>query len=295
MSAAGFSWTRPLACALVTRATYAALSSASSGETWRRRNYRGRDVSLLGGPALAAAALGAVALDPGVDRRAKVAALVAGGVAALAGGWDDAAGSAAARGLRGHLRALREGRVTTGAAKLAAIGAGGLLGGARVVAAGHGRRFLAGVVIAGTANLVNLLDVRPGRAAKGAVLAAGPIVLAGGPGAAVAGCALGSAGGILPLDLGERAMLGDTGANCLGALVGVALAAGGSARRLAASAAVVVGLTALSEVASYSAIIDATPPLRWLDRLGRADAEGDPVADAEGDPGGDLDGARARA
>ncbi|MGW4563190.1 hypothetical protein ACWEN3_12510, partial [Streptomyces sp. NPDC004561] len=78
-------------------------------------------------------------------------------------------------------------------------------------------------VIAGAAHFVNLVDVRPGRAA-GAVLALGaPGLLRRGPGAELTAAALGAAAAVLPDDLGERAMIGDTGAHALGAALGAAV------------------------------------------------------------------------
>jgi hypothetical protein len=64
-------------------------------------------------------------------------------------------------------------------------------------------------------------------------------------------------------------MLGDTGANCLGALVGVALVADAPPRRLAAVFAALTAATVASEAVSFSRLIDATPPLHWLDQVGR--------------------------
>jgi hypothetical protein len=63
-------------------------------------------------------------------------------------------------------------------------------------------------------------------------------------------------------------MLGDAGANGLGALLGLALLRRAPERREAALG-VLAALTAASEVVSYSRVIDAVPPLRWVDRLGR--------------------------
>lgn len=91
-------------------------------------------------------------------------------------------------------------------------------------------KLLAGVVIAGAAHFVNLVDVRPGRAAA-AVLALGApgLFRAGagaGAGAGIAATAMGAAAAVLPDDLGERAMIGDTGAHALGAALGAAVVAG---------------------------------------------------------------------
>ena len=110
----------------------------------------------------------------------------------------------------------------------------------------------------------------------------------------------GAAIALLPDDLAERAMLGDAGANALGALLGTAAAATLPRRARLAALAAVVGLTAASEVVSFTKVIERTPPLRWLDMLGRrpaarpataADpaaeepAAADPVARAAAGPG----------
>jgi UDP-GlcNAc:undecaprenyl-phosphate/decaprenyl-phosphate GlcNAc-1-phosphate transferase len=279
---------RPLAtaCAAATgvRLVYAGLERCvgsirpwRAGLPWTRANYRGRPVSVLAGPALATAALAAVALDRASPGRVRAAALVAGAAAAVAGGYDDLRGSDSARGVRGHVAALRRGEVTTGALKVAAIGLGGLAAGCLAEPGRLRRKLAAGIAVAGSANLANLLDVRPGRASKVGLLVAVPLALGGRRGSAVAAAAAGAAIGLLPLDLGERVMLGDAGANTLGALVGVALVADGGPRRLPIAVAVVVGLTATSEIISFSRAIDSTRPLRWLDRLGRQPAGLQPV------------------
>jgi hypothetical protein len=74
---------------------------------------------------------------------------------------------------------------------------------------------------------------------------------------------------VLPGDLAERTMLGDAGANSLGAVVGLALVAReGRAGRLAHLAAVTT-LTLASEKVSFTQVIAGNPALRWLDELGR--------------------------
>lgn len=234
-------------------------SPPGGAQRWLRTNHRGAGVSLLPGPALAVAA----AATAGLPRRA---AFVAGLGAAAVGAYDDAAGSREGqrsdKGLRGHARALREGRVTAGTVKVVGIGGAALLA-ARLAA--PERRALDVVVdgglVAVSANLLNLLDLRPGRALKAGLLAA---LALDQPGPAAAAAAL------LPGDLAERGMLGDAGANSLGALLGLALAGRRPSRRARVAAlAAGVGLTAASEVVSYSAVIDAVPVLRRLDRLGR--------------------------
>lgn len=233
-------------------------------ERWVRRNFRDHEVTLLAGPALAAGVL--VGSAAGGGRPGAAAALATGGAAAF-GLLDDLHGGSHARGFRGHLRALAGGEVTSGLVKLAGIGASGLLAGAllerrpRDVA-------VCGALIAGTANLANLLDLRPGRALKAVLAAAVPTML--GTGGAPVGAALaGAALAVLPEDLGERAMLGDTGANAAGAALGVALAAAVPPRARLVLLSGVVALTAASERVSFSAVINRTPALRAIDRLGR--------------------------
>src|SRR5690348_12442891 len=112
---------------LAARAVYEAGEAFTAGRgSWERRNYRGSTASMAAGPVLAATALAAVVADPGIDAPVRRAALLAGAAAAAAGALDDRHGSAQARGLRGHLGALRRGRLTTGTVKLGVIGAAGL-------------------------------------------------------------------------------------------------------------------------------------------------------------------------
>jgi len=233
----------------------ALLARPPGGATrWTRTNHRGRSLSLLSGPALALA-VGASADLP--RRAALVAALGAGAV----GAYDDASGAKHphAKGFRGHAAALRSGQVTGGAVKVLGIGGTGLLATRLLGPRRANDVVLGGAVVAGTANLLNLLDLRPGRALKAGAL--GALVLRQ-PGPAAAAVAL------LPDDLHERTMLGDAGANALGAVLGLALLHRHPERRLRALAGL-VGLTGLSEVVSYSRVIDAVPPLRWVDRAGR--------------------------
>jgi UDP-N-acetylmuramyl pentapeptide phosphotransferase/UDP-N-acetylglucosamine-1-phosphate transferase len=249
------------------------LDARPAGDPWRRMNYARRPVTLLGGPALAAAAT--VSAVAGAPAGTTTAAAVVGTVSGLVGGYDDLAGSrpdqARDKGLAGHLRALREGRVSAGAVKVAGIGAA-----AAVAAVLTRQRRGPGAVVdgvlttglvAGTANLVNLLDLRPGRAGKAAALAAAATL--GGPAGGLVAGPLGATLAVLPDDLGERVMLGDAGANAVGALLGLRLAAVPGRTPRAALLAGIVALTLASEKVSFTQVIEATPGLRELDRLGR--------------------------
>lgn len=235
-------------------------------ELWERKNFRGSTLTLAAGPAAAAGAAAGVAVAPGLSARARTAGVSAAVAVGAVGLYDDLFGSTSSKGLRGHLSALQSGEVTSGVVKIGVIGAAGVIGGAlvsdNVVDAAIG-----GAAIAGHANLLNLLDLRPGRANKTVLLHA-PAVL-GGPAAPVGAAAVGTALALLPDDLGERTMLGDAGANTLGALLGLALVAReGRAARLA-HLAVVTGLTLASEKVSFTKVIERTPVLRELDGLGR--------------------------
>ena len=245
---------------------------ACTGQLFERTNHRGRPVSLIAGPVLAAAA--AASAYAGSPRTALGrSALLVGLAAGALGGYDDIAGAGpehrADKGFRGHLAAARAGRVSSGLVKALGIGAAGVLA-ARSVAAGPLDRLVAGGVVAATANLVNLLDLRPGRALKAGLLLGVPL-LPGAAGPVVAG-PLGAAAAILPDDLGERTMLGDAGANALGAVIGLGLAASTGRGGRAALLAVLGALTVASERVSFTAVIERTPVLPDLDALGRRPA-----------------------
>jgi hypothetical protein len=190
---------------------------------------------------------------------------------------DDLAGDASARGLKGHWDQLTQGRITTGMAKLGVISLGALWyawSNSRSSQPGLRRWWQIGVdsvLVAGGANLVNLLDLRPGRALKAAAAPALVLAAGGAPGAELAAGVAAVCAADAPDDLGERTMLGDAGANALGAAVAVAatrsLSPGG--RVLAA-----VGVTSLiltSEKVSFSRVIASHPVLRWLDQAGRVE------------------------
>lgn len=236
---------------------------------WDRTNHAGRSVTLLEGPAYAVAcAVGALAAGqpatPGV-----VAALGAGSFGAL----DDLAGDSSSKGLKGHLGALARGEVTTGAVKIVGLASTGLV--AAVLAdrrtdRGFLSSLVGGAAIAGSANLANLFDLRPGRTLKVTTLGALPLLVPlHAEGAATAAAAIGAALGALPSDLRGESMLGDTGANAAGALVGLALVERTGLRGRLTVLAVTAALTVLSERVSFSKVIEGNAVLRRVDALGR--------------------------
>ena len=174
----------------------------------------------------------------GVRRNAAVTAVAALGLA-------DDVWSGEERGLRAHLRAGR----TTGMLKLVGIPLVGLVA----------TRSLAGsILVAGSANLMNQLDTKPGRAMKAYTLAALGV-----------GAPLGIVVLLGPYDLRERVMLGDAGSNALGALVGLKSVERLHGWRRWAAALAVAGLNVVGERRSLGELIERTPVLRQFDAWGR--------------------------
>jgi len=247
----------------------------------QRRNFRDRPLPTAAGLLVVLAALGIEAGrstlgafglgdEPGRNLARPLVLFACVGFGLL-GLIDDLFGTEHDRGFRGHLHALSEGRVTTGALKI--------FGGATVAVAlaanvPHitGRWLLAdALLIALAANLANLFDRAPGRAIKVGLLAWLPLaVVARGDAVGIAiAPVIGAFFGLLGDDLHEHLMLGDTGANVLGAVLGLAvvLDVGGGPRT-----DVLVGLVALTvaaEIVSFSAVIDRVAILHRFDMVGR--------------------------
>jgi UDP-GlcNAc:undecaprenyl-phosphate GlcNAc-1-phosphate transferase len=245
-----------------------------------RPNVSGAPVPAVLGAWVAIAGAAAVVLhavlselrvwDAPAPGRIAGAALVVLAAMGGAGRWDDRRGDEPARGFAGHLGAARQGRVSGGLVKIAAAcGAGGAAG----ALLAPWDAVTIGLIVAAVglgANLVNLLDRAPGRAGKAALLWGALLAAFGDPAWAVA--AAGTFGGlvaVLPYDLGERGMLGDAGANPVGALLGLGLAVSLDTPALAGAVAVLLLLNLASERWSFSEVIERTPALRTLDRLGR--------------------------
>jgi UDP-N-acetylmuramyl pentapeptide phosphotransferase/UDP-N-acetylglucosamine-1-phosphate transferase len=245
-----------------------------------RENYRGHRLATAAGILVVLAVLvveagravlGAAGVgdEPGLTVQRSLVLFAAFGFGLL-GFVDDVLGDGSARGFRGHVGALRHGRITTGFLKL--FGGAGV---AVVLVAtpgfATGRRLLVdAVLIALAANLGNLLDRAPGRTLKCTLVAYVPLalVLGTGPAGVAIAPVMGAACALLPDDLGERVMLGDTGANVVGAVLGLGVVLGRGETTRVTALVIVVVLTVLAEVVSFSRVIDRVRPLRALDRLG---------------------------
>jgi UDP-N-acetylmuramyl pentapeptide phosphotransferase/UDP-N-acetylglucosamine-1-phosphate transferase len=259
---------------------YSALRPVLSTPIFARRNHRGDDVPTAAGIAivLAVAAIAAAVAVISAAGWSGDAAAAPGrvGVVIVAVGFgflgllDDLAGRWSGGGFRAHLLALRHGQVTTGGVKL--LG-GALVAVVAVAALGDrtlGWLLVDAAVVALGANLANLLDRAPGRTIKVSLVGFAVLAAIDGASAALAGpaIALGAAAALAVPDLQEQAMLGDTGANVLGAAVGLAAVLTLDPAPTVALLVALLALNVLSEWVSFSAVIDRTGPLRWFDRLG---------------------------
>jgi UDP-N-acetylmuramyl pentapeptide phosphotransferase/UDP-N-acetylglucosamine-1-phosphate transferase len=269
---------------LATRLVWLLLRPVFGGDVFRRENYRGHGLPTAVGLVLAVAVLSveavrvvaAAAADDGsrVDGPRLGVLVLAVGLSLL-GLVDDLAGDGDRRGFRGHLQSLAGGRLTTGGLKLLGGGAVAIVAVAAVRGdGGLGYLLTDAALVALAANLGNLFDRAPGRTIKVGVLAFAVVAAAtrAVPVLGAMGVIVGGALAMLLDDLHERVMLGDTGANLLGGVVGLAVVTTGSpVTRLAVLAGLAI-LNGISEWISFSRVIDRVPPLRVLDRAGRRPA-----------------------
>lgn len=173
------------------------------------------------------------------------------------------------RGWRGHGRAVLRLRFSTGALK--AVGSLGLAMYATSYAEpSTGRWLLASAVLVLATNVFNLLDLRPGRATKVFVLLGAGLTI----GAAsvrplwALGLFVGPALVAGLYDLRERAMLGDTGSNLLGALAGLWLVLTLSSLGQVVALVLLLAITLYGELRSITKLVERVPLLRGLDSWG---------------------------
>ena len=266
---------------VVSLVLWGATRTAFAVDVFARENYRGRQLPTAVGVLVALAALGvdavltlAVAAGTEPDEAAvaglRLVTVTALGFALL-GLLDDLGGAGESGGFGGHLRSLASGRLTTGAVKLF----GGAALGIVVVSVREpdsvGRVLADGALVALAANLGNLFDRAPGRTTKVALVALVALVIGAGAVPELAGVALivGAGAGLLPADLAERLMLGDAGANVLGAALGLGVVLACAPTTRTVVLVVVAVLNLASERVSFSRVIAAAAPLNALDRWGR--------------------------
>ena len=269
----------PLVIASVTAAVIAPATLRALAASPRLEHVNYRDVRLpfpAGAVVVAAAALALVPLA--LLHELADADVLPGGLGTIAiytlgvaflGLLDDVL-AGEPRGWRGHGAAVIGGGISTGALKAA-----GALGLALFALAdqglGAGEYLLAASVLVLTTNLFNLLDLRPGRSVKAFVVLGLGLTLGTWDAGPLWTLGL-FAGPVVVLgvhDLRERAMLGDTGSNLVGALAGlwIVLALGTTGQAIALG--VVLALTIYGEFRSISAWVEKAPLVRQLDSLGR--------------------------
>jgi len=197
--------------------------------------------------------------------------------------FDDWAGNSQVKGFRGHLRALMHGRLTTGGLKFLGIGFLSLFLAIHLYYQGVEsivQVILVTCVVALSANMMNLADLRPGRAGKiyllGLVLAVVFVIVGGLLETlgwlgllALTLAALGPLVAVWRFDLAERGMIGDAGANSMGVFLGFVYATSLPIWALVILVVFLATINLLSERYSFSKLIAKNKVLSTLDELGR--------------------------
>ncbi len=188
---------------------------------------------------------------------------------ALLGLVDDVM-SGESRGWRGHASTALSGGFSTGVLKAA-----GTLGLALLVASSlqgsDGEFLVATAVLVLATNAFNLLDLRPGRSVKAFLLLGLGLTIATGidePAAAL-GIFIGPLLVAGFFDLREKAMLGDSGSNVIGAMAGIWIVLSLEGTELVVALVILVLINLYGEFRSLSKVIEKVPVIRHLDSLGR--------------------------
>mgnify|MGYP000991466459 FL=1 len=194
---------------------------------------------------------------------------------------DDMLGQRDTLGFKGHFGALFKGRLTTGGLK--ALGGGIIaffialsLSGLESLSNGWVDILLNTLIIALFTNMLNLLDLRPGRAIKGYLFFLLLIIL----------MAVGRVNWVLitpllgiilvyfPVDLKARAMMGDAGSNVLGLTLGYYSVIFLSLPYRVAVLLFLIAMHIYTEKFSLTKTIEQVPLLRLIDQAGRSRENG---------------------
>ncbi|NMB01207.1 MAG: UDP-N-acetylmuramyl pentapeptide phosphotransferase [Firmicutes bacterium] len=229
-----------------------------------RQNYLGEQVPTgLGTAFILPSVLVLIILSGGENKGLWLALLLL--LFSIFGLLDDTLGGAEQKGFRGH---FSQRTLSTGALKAWGGGIASV-----VVSAQFGTGVLdvliSAALIALAANFLNLLDLRPGRAGKAFFVLGFPLLLFGGQTLQSVSVVLLAVLGYLPWDLKRKAMMGDTGANPLGATLGYFAALHFPVFAKVVLLTVLASLNIVAEKVSFSRIIESNRFLQFLDRLGR--------------------------
>lgn len=261
------------------------LGSSLQRKSWVKPNYRGqRLVAVSGLLSVLVALVSTVSLIVNFQDslRAKhgMSVLLLLATFCVLGFFDDVSPQQSGGGFVGHLKALlRERKVTSGLFKLF----GGLtISAIALVVADATTTWVelirAVLLVACSANLLNLFDRAPGRATKVGivwwVVLVGSVALWASPSALVstawASAMVGATVGLLPSELLERHMQGDSGVNALGAIIGFTTVLVASDQIEWLLLVALLGFNLWSERVSFSSLISRNKVLRRLDNMGSA-------------------------
>lgn len=187
----------------------------------------------------------------------------------LAGYIDDSLGGSNAKGFKGHLRAVIKGQLSTGMIKIMLSLIMGFF--LSLVYFTEMKDIIFNTIFfCLCVNIINLLDLRPGRAIKGFALNILFVSMSSG---------LKDTWMLLPIlsslaiyikgELNENYMLGDTGSNLLGGIMGMYILKVASQGVKYILFSILLALNILSEFKSFSEIIESVPILKSLDSFGQ--------------------------
>lgn len=187
----------------------------------------------------------------------------------FAGALDDLIGNRNVSGLKGHFKSLFKGELTTGGFKALFGGFVGLVVSV-CISSSIVDIIVNTLIIALSTNLMNLFDLRPGRAIKVYLVIIIPIYIT-----------LTGYTKVFPLlilpnvlayfntDLKARGMMGDTGSNVLGISIGVLMALGYGIKVRLAWLVFLILMHLITEKFSLTKIIEKNRVLKFIDNLGR--------------------------
>ena len=187
----------------------------------------------------------------------------------FAGALDDLIGNRNVSGLKGHFKSLFKGELTTGGFKALFGGFVGLVVSV-CISSSIVDIIVNTLIIALSTNLMNLFDLRPGRAIKAYLVIMIPIYIT-----------LTGYTKVFPLlilpnvlayfntDLKARGMMGDTGSNVLGISIGVLMALGYGIKVRLAWLVFLILMHLITEKFSLTKIIEKNTVLKFIDNLGR--------------------------
>ncbi|MTI70208.1 MAG: phospho-N-acetylmuramoyl-pentapeptide-transferase [Firmicutes bacterium] len=183
---------------------------------------------------------------------------------------DDVIGNNVIKGFKGHIKALIVGRLTTGGLK-AVSGLVCSIIYSIIISENIYNLLINIIIISLFTNLINLLDLRPGRAIK-AFFIISVLLLCTSLKLRYNFLIFSAIGIILvvfPLDLRGKVMLGDVGSNSLGMTLGIFCVTTQSINYKIIILIILVFLHVFSEYYSFSKVISKLKVLNFIDSLGR--------------------------